>query len=80
MNTTTGHVVADRNELPAGVRGSYTLLPRWLRRFAEQALNGRRETTVNPKGDTPLGHFAQTRVLAAQEKRARRAAKRLGNA
>jgi hypothetical protein len=46
MNTQTGHVVADRNELPS---------------------------------QSPLAHFARARNEAAIAKRARRAAKRLGN-
>jgi hypothetical protein len=79
MNTQTGHVVADRNELPAEERAKYTLLPRWLKRAVGVLLDGKREAYVDMNSQSPLAHFARARNEAAIAKRARRAAKRLGN-
>lgn len=71
MNPHTGHLVALEGG-EAAPEGYEKIRSRLMQSFAEKALNGQPETTVNLKAKTPLAQWAKKKRKAKIAAKARR--------
>ena len=75
MDPNTGHLVANAQQLPEDVRGSYVPIPARLNRAARRKLDGRPEAHVSLTSGGALSQFAAQQRKAKAKRKAAKASR-----